>query len=351
MRRAYDVAQVRAAEAALMARLPDGALMQRAAAGLARCASTAGGRRTAAGRAAGRQRRQRRRRALRRCPAGPSRGPGDGDPVSERIHGGGLAALRRAGGRVVCPAMDPAPSRHPRGRSRGRRDPRDRRTRGAHRSRGRPGRGGGGRRSSPRRGRPAERRRRRHRRGRGLGVRRRRDRHLRRLQAAACSPGRAATTRAVVEVIDIGLAETLPAAARAGPRPRRRRASAAPARAGQRQVRPRRRRAGGRLAGYPGAGVLAAEAAVHAGAGMVRARRVGRGGRRWPRGRRWCRPTAGCRPGWSARGWSRTPHTATAVRWALDDDVPVVLDADALTVVAADEGVRAAIRSGPRPPC
>ena len=35
MRRAHTVAQVREAEAGLMARLPDGALMQRAAAGLA----------------------------------------------------------------------------------------------------------------------------------------------------------------------------------------------------------------------------------------------------------------------------------------------------------------------------
>jgi len=40
VRRLYDVAEIRAAEHALMATLPDGALMQRAAAGLARtCAA------------------------------------------------------------------------------------------------------------------------------------------------------------------------------------------------------------------------------------------------------------------------------------------------------------------------
>ncbi len=77
MRSAYRVETVRAAEAALMARLPEGALMQRAAAGLAaasRAAAGAGVRR--ARRPAGGQRRQRRRRPLRRGPAGAARRPG-----------------------------------------------------------------------------------------------------------------------------------------------------------------------------------------------------------------------------------------------------------------------------------
>ena len=61
MRSAHTVEQVRAAERALMARLPEGALMQRAAAGLASAVLDLLGQAYGARvRAAGRQRRQRR---------------------------------------------------------------------------------------------------------------------------------------------------------------------------------------------------------------------------------------------------------------------------------------------------
>src|SRR4029077_10436044 len=104
MRKAHDVATVRAAEQALMATVPPGALMQRAAAGLAAvCAGLAGkvyGARIvvlagsgdnggdalyAAGRLA--------RRGA-RVPAVPAAG---------RVHEGATAALRGAGGRVTGP--------------------------------------------------------------------------------------------------------------------------------------------------------------------------------------------------------------------------------------------------------
>lgn len=102
MRHAHTVEQVREAEAALLARLPEGALMQRAAHGLAHAVLELLG--TAYG-----------RRVLLLV------GPGDngGDALyagavlarrgcsvaarllSDRVHDGGLAALRAAGGRVV----------------------------------------------------------------------------------------------------------------------------------------------------------------------------------------------------------------------------------------------------------
>jgi hydroxyethylthiazole kinase-like uncharacterized protein yjeF len=102
MRRAYDVAQVRAAEQVLLDRLPDGVLMQRAAGGLASvCARLLGnvyGARVlllvgsgnnggdalyAGARLAGRGARV------------------DALLLADRVHDDGLAALRRAGGRVV----------------------------------------------------------------------------------------------------------------------------------------------------------------------------------------------------------------------------------------------------------
>ncbi|MGH8970412.1 MAG: NAD(P)H-hydrate dehydratase, partial [Actinomycetes bacterium] len=103
MRQAYDVAQVRHAEQRLMDRLPDGALMQRAAAGLARvCVRVLGGRvygtrvvllvgsgdnggdaLFAGARLAGRGARV------------------DALLLGDRHHEAGLAALVRAGGRVV----------------------------------------------------------------------------------------------------------------------------------------------------------------------------------------------------------------------------------------------------------
>ncbi len=108
MRGVYSVEQIRAAEDALMARLPDGVLMQRAATGLAvECAALLsrvygapiallvgggnnGGDALYAGAALAR-----RGAAVRAVLLAP-----------DRAHAGGLAALRQAGGRVV----DPAPS-------------------------------------------------------------------------------------------------------------------------------------------------------------------------------------------------------------------------------------------------
>ncbi|MDT4913423.1 MAG: ADP-dependent NAD(P)H-hydrate dehydratase / NAD(P)H-hydrate epimerase [Pseudonocardiales bacterium] len=108
MRGVYSVEQIRAAEDALMARLPDGALMARAAAGLAvECAALLG--RTYGARIA--------------LLVGAGNNGGDalyagaalarrGASVCallldrDRAHAGGLAALRRAGGRVLD--ADPA---------------------------------------------------------------------------------------------------------------------------------------------------------------------------------------------------------------------------------------------------
>ncbi|WP_439940196.1 NAD(P)H-hydrate dehydratase [Streptomyces sp. BBFR115] len=105
MRTAYSVETVRTAERALMARLPDGALMQRAAAGLAAaCADLLGG-------VYG-------RRVVLLVGSGDNGGDAlyagarlarRGAGVSavllagDRTHPGGLAALRRAGGMVVHP--------------------------------------------------------------------------------------------------------------------------------------------------------------------------------------------------------------------------------------------------------
>ncbi|MFJ7275958.1 NAD(P)H-hydrate dehydratase [Kitasatospora sp. NPDC098663] len=107
MRHAHPVETVRAAEAALMARLPEGTLMQRAAAGLAAtCARLLAGRR---GRVYGS-----------RVVVLAGSGDNGGDALyagaalarrgarvtavllaPERAHAGGLAALRASGGRVV----------------------------------------------------------------------------------------------------------------------------------------------------------------------------------------------------------------------------------------------------------
>src|SRR6476659_3209663 len=102
MRAAHTVEQVRAAEADLMARLPDGALMQRAAAGLATAVlDLLGG-------AYG-------RRVLLLVGSGDNGGDAlyagamlarrgcavEAWLLSDRAHEGGVAALRGAGGRVV----------------------------------------------------------------------------------------------------------------------------------------------------------------------------------------------------------------------------------------------------------
>ena len=108
MLRAYDVAQIRKAEQALMARLPEGALMQRAAAGLAAsCARLLAGERGGVYGA--------------RVVLLVGSGDNGGDAlhagarlarrgarvealllVPDKAHGGGLAALHAAGGRVAA---------------------------------------------------------------------------------------------------------------------------------------------------------------------------------------------------------------------------------------------------------
>ncbi|MDC2955361.1 NAD(P)H-hydrate dehydratase [Streptomyces sp. NPDC001260] len=103
MRTAYSVETVRAAERGLMARLPEGALMQRAAAGLAAACAELLGRVYGS-------------RVVLLVGSGDNggdtlyagarlarRGAGVAAVLlsPERVHAGGLAALRRAGGRVV----------------------------------------------------------------------------------------------------------------------------------------------------------------------------------------------------------------------------------------------------------
>src|SRR4051812_17573982 len=102
MLHAHTVEQVRAAEAELMARLPEGALMQRAAAGLAAAVVDFLG--SAYG-----------RRVLLLVGSGDNGGDAlwagamlarrgvrvEAWPLSERVHPEGAAALRRAGGRMV----------------------------------------------------------------------------------------------------------------------------------------------------------------------------------------------------------------------------------------------------------
>ncbi|MFB7836817.1 MULTISPECIES: NAD(P)H-hydrate dehydratase [unclassified Streptomyces] len=109
MRTAHRVETVRAAEAALMARLPEGALMQRAAAGLAAaCCSLLGKGRVYGARVAllvgsgdnGGD-------ALYAGARLARRGAGvTAVLLGDRAHEGGLAALRAAGGRVVDSAHD-----------------------------------------------------------------------------------------------------------------------------------------------------------------------------------------------------------------------------------------------------
>ncbi|MEV7373460.1 NAD(P)H-hydrate dehydratase [Streptomyces sp. NPDC090301] len=109
MRTAHRVETVRAAEAALMARLPEGALMQRAAAGLAAaCCSLLGKGRVYGARVAllvgsgdnGGD-------ALYAGARLARRGAGvTAVLLGDRAHEGGLAALRAAGGRIVDSAHD-----------------------------------------------------------------------------------------------------------------------------------------------------------------------------------------------------------------------------------------------------
>ena len=90
---------------------------------------------------------------------------------------------------------------------------------------------------------------------------------------------------------------------------------------------------------YPGAAVLCTGAAVAATSGMVRY--AGSAAQQvvshWPEviaspslPRR-----AGCRRGWSARVSAPTTSAPSALWFALDTDLPVIVDADALTILAA----------------
>jgi ADP-dependent NAD(P)H-hydrate dehydratase / NAD(P)H-hydrate epimerase len=105
VRRAHTVEQVREAERALMARLPDGALMQRAAAGLAYAVldllGSAYGRRVrllvGSGDNGGDALYAGAMLARRGCAV-------EARLLSERVHEGGLAALLASGGRVVGPS-------------------------------------------------------------------------------------------------------------------------------------------------------------------------------------------------------------------------------------------------------
>src|SRR6187200_3367303 len=102
MRHAHTVEQVRAAEESLMATLPDGALMQRAAAGLAYAVidllGSAYGRRVVLLVGGGDNGGD----ALYAGALLARRGCGvEAVLLSERAHVGGLAALKAAGGRVV----------------------------------------------------------------------------------------------------------------------------------------------------------------------------------------------------------------------------------------------------------
>src|SRR3954447_20459399 len=112
MRSAHTVEQVRAAEAELMARVPEGALMERAATGLAYAVIDLLG--SAYG-----------RRVLLLVGSGDNGGDAlyagallarrgaqvEAWLVSDHAHQGGVAALRAAGGRVVRPTPAYAPAR------------------------------------------------------------------------------------------------------------------------------------------------------------------------------------------------------------------------------------------------
>src|SRR5688500_75691 len=109
MRRAHTVEQVRAAEEVLLASQPEGALMQRAAAGLAYAVGDLLGETYG-------------RRVVLLVGAGNNGGDAlwagamlarrgaavEAWLLADQVHGAGLAALRRAGGRVADPHEDHA---------------------------------------------------------------------------------------------------------------------------------------------------------------------------------------------------------------------------------------------------
>ena len=314
-----------------MATLPEGALMQRAAAGLASAVLDL------LGRAYGRRvlllvgRGQRRRRAVRRRAAGPARRAGRGVAAVRQAHAAGLAALTApAGGRDHRGAP---PSARPRRR-------RDRR----HRRPARAAARGRSRRSSAR---PASRSSRSTYRpgvdvdtGELAGPARhgRRHGHLRHPQGRATSPTRRPQHAGAVHLVDIGL--DLPAAAVESP-PARRRARLLPRPDARRpQVHPRRGRRPRRLARRTPAPACSASPARRAGsagwcgtspAPATRCRRAPRGGD----------AKAACRRGSVGSGGGATWPTMLAE--ALADGVPIVVDADALAHVAGPLGVPAVL--------
>ena len=314
----YPVADVRAAEEALMARLPEGALMQRAAHALSvHCAALLGtvygasGRRCSSAAATTAATRCMRARGWR------ARGARVTalllDP--SRAHAGGLAALRAAGGRV-----SPAPTR--------------RWSAAISSSTGCWGSVGGAGCASLRPtladaasrladggGRPAQRRRCRHRRGGGVGGARRRHRDVRRAEGRARRRrGSGAGRRGAAGRHRAGTCAGDGARARGGrcarpscPSPTRPTTSTRAAWSAWWPARPQ----------YGGAGVLATGSALHGGSGhgaVCGCRRRTRSGRGIPRS--WCsrrgRRSCGCRRGWSGRGWAPTPRRCAAARCAVD---------------------------------
>ncbi len=332
--RAHTVAQVRAAEAALAATLPPGALMSRAATGLAHACARELGRTYGA-------------RVLLLV--------GGGDNGADALYAGAqlcrrgaqvraatarpprpdaLAAFLRAGGRLAGPeggadlVVDGLVGIGGSGPLRG---PAAELLSAACRA------GAGGR--------PAERRRRGHRTGVGAGGDRPHDRHLRHATSRGCWSARAATRAGRVQLVDLGLGPYLPdppveaaeAADLALPPP-------APRDKYDRGV-------VGIAAGspvYPGAAVLAVGAALAAGAGMVRfvgaAHPAEQVRLRWPESVVTEAVGADVLAAGRVQAWVVGPGLGTddvaaeTVQAVLATDLPVLVDADALTVCAGHPG-------------
>ena len=158
-----------------------------------------------------------------------------------------------------------------------------------------------------------------------------------------------------MHLVDIGLGPHLPAADRLAAHRRRRRRAPRAAAAGDDKY---SQGVVGVVAGsatYPGAGVLCTGAALRTRPGLVRY--AGRAADRRPRRlaggdrhRRAARATpAACRRGWSGPGMGTDDAARAVLAEVLATDVPVLVDADALTLLAARAGARARPRA--RPPC
>ena len=301
-----------------MARLPEGALMARAATGLAlECARLLERVYGARGRAAGRRRQQRRRRAVRRRRAGPARRAGARGAARRptAAHAGGLAALRarrrpaRRSATRPRPPRSPAPTWSSTASSASA-------ARAACAAR-RCALAGAARDVLDRGRRRALRRRRRHRRGRRARPSGPTSPSPSARSSPACSWATGAQRAGEVRFVDIGLDATLP-------EPRVQVLEAADvaallpdARGRRRQVHPRRGRAGVRLGRLPGR-----RRALHRGGDLRRrrddplrrARPPTRSGPRTPRSscrRARARPSCGCSRGSSGRAWAPTTPRAT----------------------------------------